>query len=56
MLLLQIWNLNQLKLIFVMLYGMKCIFLLLFFCVGLSAAAQTISKQSISAMGGRFEA
>ena len=39
-----------------MLYGMKYIFLLLFFCVGLSAAAQTISKQSISAMGGRLEA
>ena len=39
-----------------MLYVMKYIFLLLFFCVGLSAAAQTISKQSISAMGGRLEA
>ena len=42
------------KLIFVMLYGMRYIFLLLFFCVGLSVASQTISKQSISAMGGRL--
>lgn len=39
-----------------MLCYMRCFFLLLFFCIGLSAAAQTISKQSISAMGGRLEA
>ena len=39
-----------------MLYGMRYIFFLLFFCVGLSVASQTISKQSISAMGGRLEA
>ena len=39
-----------------MLYGMRYIFLLLFFCVALSVTLQTISKQSISAMGGRLEA
>ena len=39
-----------------MLYRMRCIFLLLFFCVALSVTSQTISKQSISAMGGRLEA
>jgi hypothetical protein len=35
---------------------MRFIFFLLFFCVTLSVESQTISKQSISAMGGRLEA
>ena len=35
---------------------MRFIFFLLFFCVSLSMESQTISKQSISAMGGRLEA
>ena len=35
---------------------MRILFLLPFIFIGLTAAAQTISKQSISAMGGRLEA
>jgi len=37
-------------------FKMRILFLLPFIFIGLTAAAQTISKQSISAMGGRLEA